>query len=368
VLEAGRPPPAGGVSPTGLRTVTRDGQRYRVLVTPLEGAGLGKLAKLQVVSSLTELERRQSELDTRLAWLGLVALLAGGLGTYLAAVGTLRPLRRLGSTARRIAAEEDLRVRVSETEGPSEVRGMAASFNAMLVRLSASAAVRERALEATRRFAFDAGHELRTPLTTVQATLSALQRHPDIEAEQRETMLEDALEEQRRLVVLLDGLQALARGDASSPEHEEVDLADVVTLAVANVRARYPATTFELDVPDEPSVIRGWEPGLQLLVANLVTNAAHHGRENGTVWVTLSAPPTLMLTVDDDGEGIPEPDRERIFEPFRRLEASTERSGTGLGLALVAQQAREHGATIRVDTSPAGGARVAVSFDARRSL
>ena len=180
VLEAGRPPPAGGVSPTGLRTVTRDGQRYRVLVTPLAGAGLGNLAKLQVVSSLAELERRQAELDTRLAWLGLVALLAGGLGTYLAAVGTLRPLRRLESTARRIAAEEDLSVRVSETEGPSEVRGMAASFNAMLERLSASAALRERALEATRRFAFDAGHELRTPLTTVQATLSALHRHPDI--------------------------------------------------------------------------------------------------------------------------------------------------------------------------------------------
>ena len=164
-------------------------------------------------------------------------------------------------------------------------------------------------------------------------------------------------------MVLLDGLQALARGDATSPDHEEVDLADVVTLAVANVRDRYPATTFELDVPDAPSLIRGWEPGLRLLVANLVINAAHHGRENGTVRVALSAPPTHVLTVDDDGDGIPEADRERIFEPFRRLEAPTERSGTGLGLALVAQQAREHSATIRVDTSPAGGARVVVSFD-----
>jgi len=367
VLEAGRPPPAGGASPTGLRTVTRDGQRYRVLVTPLAGAGLGNLAKLQVVSSLTELERRQAELDSRLAWLGLVALLAGGLGTYLAAVGTLLPLRRLGSTARRIADEEDLSVRVSETAGPAEVRGMAASFNAMLERLSASAALRERALEATRRFAFDAGHELRTPLTTVQATLSALHRHPDIAAEQRATMLEDALEEQRRLVVLLDGLQALARGDATSPDHEEIDLADVVTRAVADVRARYPATTFELDLPDAPSPVRGWEPGLRLLVTNLVVNAAHHGRDNGTVRVALSVSSPLVLTVDDDGGGIPEPDRERIFEPFLRLDAATERSGTGLGLALVAQQAREHHATIDVGTSPAGGARVTVSFDPMRT-
>ena len=222
--------------------------------------------------------------------------------------------------------------------------------------------MRERALEATRRFAFDAGHELRTPLTTVQATLSALHRHPDIAAEQRAAMLEDALEEQRRLVVLLDGLQALARGDATSPDHEEVDLADVVTLAVADARARYPATTFELDVPDAPSVVRGWEPGLRLLVSNLVANAAHHGREDGTVWVALAGRAAPVLTVDDDGEGIPEADRERIFEPFRRLEAAAERSGTGLGLALVAQQVREHGATIRSDTSPAGGARLVVTF------
>ena len=84
----------------------------------------------------------------------------------------------------------------------------------MLARLGRSAADRERALTATRRFAADAGHELRTPLTTVQATLSALRRHPDLDAERRGVMLDDALAEQRRLVALLDGLQALARGDA----------------------------------------------------------------------------------------------------------------------------------------------------------
>ena len=363
VLDAGRPIPAGDAPPpTGLRTVTSEGQRHRVLVTPLAGAGLGDLARLEVVSSLAEVERRQSELDTRLVWFGLAALLAAALGTYVAAVRVLRPLRRLRRAAGRIAAEEDLSVRVSETDGPAEVRGLAASFNAMLARLNASAEQRARALEATRRFAFDAGHELRTPLTTVQATLSALHRHPDASAEQRSTMLEDALEEQRRLVALLDGLQALARGEATDREHEDVDLADVVTRAVAETRARYPATTFELVVPDAPAVLRGWEPGLRLLVANLVANAAHHGREHGTVRVALTAGPAPVLTVDDDGEGIPEGDRERIFEPFRRLDAAAGRPGTGLGLALVAQQVREHAASVHVETSPAGGARVVVGF------
>jgi two-component system, OmpR family, sensor histidine kinase PrrB len=359
VLDAGRPQLAGGVPPTGLRTVTSRGERYRVLVTPLTDAGLGDLAKLEVVSSLADVERRQAELDSRLLRLGIAALLVAALGTFLAAVRTLGPLRRLRSAAGRIAAEDDLDVRVSETDGPTEVRSLAASFNEMLARLSVSAAQRERALEATRRFAFDAGHELRTPLTTVQATLSALHRHPDVAPEQRDAMLEDALEEQHRLVELLDGLQALARGEATSHEHEDVDLADVVTRVVADTEARYPGTTFALDLPDGPVLVRGWEPGLRLLVANLVTNAAHHG--GGKVWVSLAG---RELTVDDDGDGIPRRDRKRIFEPFRRLEAAADRPGSGLGLALVAQQAREHSATVRVDASPAGGARVTVAFGA----
>jgi two-component system sensor histidine kinase PrrB len=364
VLEAGRPALVGAPPSTGLRTVTSRGQRYRVLVTPLTDAGLGDLAKLEVVSSLEEVERRQAELDSRLTSLGIVALLAAGLGAYLAAVRTLGPLRRLRRAAGRIAAQDDLDVRVSETDGPTEVRSLAASFNAMLSRLSASAAQRERALEATRRFAFNAGHELRTPLTTVQATLSALHRHPDASPEQRAAMLEDALEEQRRLVELLDGLQALARGEATSHEHEDVDLADLVTRTVADTRIRYPATAFTLDLPDAAVVLRGWEPGLRLLIANLVTNAAHHGRPGGNVWVTLRDRPAPVLTVDDDGDGIPEGDRDRIFEPFQRLEAAADRAGSGLGLALVAQQAREHATTVRVDESPAGGTRVVVAFGA----
>jgi signal transduction histidine kinase len=82
------------------------------------------------------------------------------------------------------------------------------------------------------------------------------------------------------------------------------------------------------------------------------------------VWVTLAGRPARVLTVDGDGVGIPEGDRDRIFEPFRRLDAAAHPSGTGLGLALVAQQAREHAATLRVDASPAGGARMVVAFGA----
>jgi two-component system sensor histidine kinase PrrB len=359
VLEGGTALLAGTPPPLGLRTIQRDGEPIRVLVSPLKGAGLGNLAKLEVASSLADVERRQSELDTRLLRLGVAALLATALATWLAAAGVLRPLRRLRLAAHRIAGERDLAVRVPETDGPAEVRGMAASFNAMLERLDLSAQARERALEATRRFAFDAGHELRTPLTTVQATLSSLHRHPDVPAEQRTAMLADALSEQRRLVTLLDGLQALARGEAAAPDHEPVDLADVLGVVLADVRTRHPTVDIELAAPDDAVCVPGWEPGLRMLLGNLVGNAAHHGGRH--VRVTLAASPA-RITVDDDGPGIPEADRGRIFEPFQRLDEAAGRPGSGLGLALVAQQARDHHATLLVEDSPLGGARVRVTF------
>ena len=103
-----------------------------------------------------------------------------------------------------------------------------------------------------------------------------------------------------------------------------------------------------------------------MLVENLIENAARHGRPDGRVRVSLAAGDDgagPRLVVDDDGPGIPEPDRDRIFEPFARLDGA-DRPGSGLGLALVAQQARHHGAGVEVGDSPLGGTRFAVAFPA----
>ena len=114
--------------------------------------------------------------------------------------------------------------------------------------------------------------------------------------------------------------------------------------------------------------MRGWEPGLRLLADNLVENAVRHGRAGGEIRVTLDPARAgedggALLTVDDDGPGIPDADRARIFAPFARLE-STNGEGSGLGLALVEQQVRHHGARIDVGESPLGGARFSVRFAA----
>jgi two-component system, OmpR family, sensor histidine kinase PrrB len=365
LLDTGAPPPARPRLRRGLQTFESAGRRYRAFVTPLRDPALGSLARLEVVSALAPLEHRQSRLEHRLLALGLIALLAAGAGVWLAADLVLRPLRRLRTVASSVAEDEDLDRRVPPG-GPTELRSLAASFNAMLARLGRSAADRRRALAATRRFTADAGHELRTPLTSVQATLSTLQRHLDLPADRRAEMLGDALAEQRRLVELLDGLQALARGDAGPLELTEVDLAEVVDAAATAVADRHPGLRLSAELPDTPVAIEGWEPGLRLLADNLVENAARHGRPDGQVRVRLDAARPgqdggVLLTVEDDGPGIPEADRERIFSPFARLDA-TNGEGSGLGLALVEQQVRHHGARIDVGESPLGGARFSVRF------
>jgi signal transduction histidine kinase len=359
LLETGEAPPSRPKLGDGFRTFTARGQRFRAYTVSLEDSDLGGLARLEVTSSLAVLERRVARLERRVLLLSAIALLISGAGAWFAAELVLRPLRRLRAATTAIGDTDDLTVRVDDQHGPGETRALARSFNGMLARLGRSAADRERALEATRRFAADAGHELRTPLTAVQATLSALSRHPDVPVDRRQAMLGDALDEQARLVTLLDGLQALARGDAI-PESTDVDLAEVADIVLQGAVARLPDTAFDAALPDEPVMVRGWEPGLRSLVENLTVNAARHG--GGRVAVTLTPGPDPVLTVEDDGPGVAEEDRTRIFEPFERLDPART-PGSGLGLALVAQQVRHHRARITVDRSERlGGARFRVAF------
>ncbi|HWI71900.1 MAG TPA: HAMP domain-containing sensor histidine kinase [Baekduia sp.] len=360
LVDAGAAPPQHAALPRGLSTFTSGGRRYRAYVTTLSDPDLGGRARLEVVSSLGGLEHRISELERRVALIGLGGLVLVGVLVWLIASVVLRPLRRLRAVTATIADDEDLGRRVPDDRGPAELRSVARSFNAMLARIGRSAADRERALAATRRFAADAGHELRTPLTSVQATLSALRRHPELDAGRRDALLDDALAEQRRLVDLLDGLQALARGDAGV-EHVAVDLTELVDEVVTAAAARAPDVALTAELPDAPVVVEGWEAGLRVVVENLVTNAVRHGGR--TVHVALTAAPAATLTVDDDGPGIPDADRERIFTPFARLDGAGS-PGSGLGLALVAQQAGHHGATVEVARAPEplGGARFTVRF------
>jgi two-component system sensor histidine kinase PrrB len=233
----------------------------------------------------------------------------------------------------------------------------------MLGRLQASTVAMDRALQSTRRFAADAGHELRTPLTGLRANLDALERNPDLPLEERLALVRETTAEQERIVHLLEGLQALARGDAAdSLPREDVELADLVDAAVFGARRRHPRVQMELEESIADAAVHGWDGGLRLLVDNLLDNAALHGAR--TVLVGLREDgDALVLTVADDGPGIPAEERERVLEPFARGSRATGR-GTGLGLAIVAQQAALHGGTLTLGDAELGGLAVEVRLPA----
>jgi len=365
LYQIGTVPPGGLPArlPQGLSTIEIDGDSYRSLSEKLSDPDLSSLARLELVTSLEPLEQRERRRRTRIIVVFAVTLLLAGIGTLLAASFVLRPLERLRRSAHQIARSGDLTHRVPETDGQAETKALGRSFNAMLARLQESAQARERALAATRRFTADAGHELRTPMTSLAATLTLLGR-ADLPEDQRAQLASDAQREQARLVALLDGLSALARGDAGPSGKELVDVADVADEVIATLAPGYQHARIEALLPDGAVQVNGWEPGLRMMIDNLVRNAVLHGGENPVVRVTVERGEQTRIVVEDDGPGVAEADRERILQPFERAGDGSV-PGSGLGLALVAQQVELHHGSIEIDDSPdLGGARFTITLAA----
>ena len=359
------PPPAGD----GFSTVRIGDEEWRSLTTSLPRFSR---VRVQLLSSLDEVEHRVANTRRLVLWLGLAALALTALAAWGFTTLAVRPLARLREGAARVSGAEDLTTTLPDDDGPDEVRALAGTLNEMLARLRSSTGAMERALEATRRFAADAGHELRTPLTGMRANLDALERNPDLPPEERATLVREVVAEQERIVHLLDGLQALARGEAAERlPREDVELGDLVDAAMYAARRRHPDVEYELTEaaagagPEAaPGAVNGWEGGLRLLVDNLLDNAALHGRPGGRVEVGLERENgALVVRVEDDGPGIPAAERDAVLEPFRRGTEATA-SGTGLGLAIVAQQVALHGGDLELGDSPRGGLAVRVRLPA----
>jgi two-component system sensor histidine kinase PrrB len=342
----------------GLTTLDIAGTPWRSLtLTGNDGA-----LRVQLLQSLASVQERVSSTRSTVFWLDLAALALTGLAAWLFTTLALRPLGRLQAGAARVTGARDLATPLPD-EGPEEVRSLAAALNAMLGRLQASTATMDRALQSTRRFAADAGHELRTPLTGLRANLDALERNPDLPADQRQALVRDTIAEQERILHLLEGLQALTRGDAADRlPREEVELDEVLDAAVYGARRRHPSVSYDLEVRAEGAALEGWGEGLRLLADNLLDNAALHGGAH--VRVTLArGPGQLLLRVEDDGPGIPSAERSRLLEPFARGAGATA-PGTGLGLAIVAQQVALHGGELELGDSALGGLAVEVRLPA----
>lgn len=288
--------------------------------------------------------------DARRAMLlGLLPVLAVvSVVTWFVTRRALRPVEAI----RRELAEimhGDLSRRVPEPPARDEIALLAATTNDTLAALEQSA-------DRQRRFIADAAHELRSPIASLRAQLEVAQAHPEL------LELDGLVGDTVRLEHLATDLLLLARLDAGErPRPGRVDMTALIADELS--RRTGDRVPVEAVLPDEPVVLTGSSTQLARVLGNLVDNAQRHTAT--LVRVALEyADGAAMLVVADDGAGVPEADRERIFQRFVRLDEARSRDegGAGLGLAIVRDVVERHGGSIRVENGVPGGARFAVTI------
>lgn len=282
-----------------------------------------------------------------------VLVLLVGIITWLVVGRALAPVDRIRSEVDHITADR-LDRRLPVPHSGDEIAALATTMNAMLARLDAAS-------QAQRRFISDASHELRSPLATIRQHAELSQAHP--EATSVQDLASVVHEEGLRLQGLVDALLLLARLDeGDSGTRGPVDLDDCALTEVARLRsAGLPVDGSKIG----PARLQGDARLLGQLVRNLADNAARHARGRVAIGV-FERDGRAVLTVEDDGDGVPPQERERIFERFVRLDEARSRDagGSGLGLAIVRGIAEAADGDVRVDDSPSGGARFTASFPA----
>ncbi|WP_132428321.1 sensor histidine kinase [Pseudonocardia endophytica] len=283
-----------------------------------------------------------------------ILVLVTGFFTYLFSSRALRPVEAI---RRRVAGltDRDLSTRVPEPVTQDEVGKLARTMNGMLSRLQESQATQ-------RRFVADASHELRSPLATVSTGLELLGAGMPEDSADMATV-QTLRGETTRLTSLVENLLFLARADERglTPRREEVDLDEIAEAE----RVRPSADDrVAVTVSTEPVRVTGDRGQLVRVLRNLVDNARRHAGH--AVLVTVHGDgETAVVDVEDDGPGVPEADRARVFERFVRLDEARARGdgGSGLGLAIVSELVAAHGGSVAVDESTTlGGARFRVSM------
>ena len=338
--------------PPGSATVEVNGVDYRVRTVSVDQSG-GILVSIGIREDSILLNRARIPLYVLIGSLSL--LVAAGLGWILAGPA-VRPLRRLTEQTRRLGKGDE---RMEPVHGAREAEDLSEAMDQMLRRLADAQAATTNSLQAAQDFAANAAHELRTPLTAMRADLDTLRIH-DLPADERAEVVADLSRAQRRVEAIITALGQLASGQlVRAEDREAIDVAEMLDrVAQENLR---PNGDVEITVAaDDAGTVWGWPAGLRLAVDNLVRNAITHGSATRIVLTARREEPHLVITVDDNGRGLPAEEHDVVLGRFARGSTAAA-SGSGLGLALVAQQAALHGGRIQLSDGPLGGLRATLT-------
>ena len=279
-----------------------------------------------------------------------VLALLGGVATYFISGHALRPLREFSDKIEKVQAQNLADSRIEENQ-VKELNQLSVSYNRMLERLS-------DAFEIQRQFTANAAHELRTPLAQMQVQLDLYHSngHPDNDADTVQmikmvTEQNDRLNKMVKTLLDMSELQTVGRDD-------EIVLDALVDEVLEDLEPLAEGKNIRLIGKCKDITMVGSDILIYRLVYNLVENAIKYNHSGGQVTVTADRREKhVYLSVKDTGTGIPEELKERVFEPFFRVDKSRSRElgGVGLGLALVREIVRVHDGSITVKSNPSGG-------------
>ena len=342
--------------PPGTETVEVNGVEYRVRTITVEQEG-DVVMSIGIRADSILLSRSRIPLY---AAAGLLTVLIAGLLGWMLAGPAIRPLRRLTEHTNQLRRGSE---QMPTVRGVREAEDLSEAMSGMLSRLAAAQKATTNSLQAARDFAANAAHELRTPLTAMRADLDTLRIH-DLPAEERAEVVLDLSRAQRRVEAIITALGQLASGQLAQAEDRDlIDVTDMLDrVARENMRL---GDTVEIvvEAADDLGTIWGWPGGLRLAVDNLVRNAITHGQATRIVLEAYRSEGTIIIVVDDNGRGLPVEEHQAVLGRFSRGSTAAP-GGSGLGLALVAQQAALHGGGIELSDGPLGGLRATLTVSA----
>lgn len=276
-----------------------------------------------------------------------------------------RPITALTRTIQKMG-KGDLSARVKvRTSG--EMRNLAESYNAMAEKI-------EHFDQSRSQFVSNASHELKTPLTTMKILLENLIYQPDMPAELREEFMQDMNHEIDRLTSVVTDLLTLTQSDSHQTPLRltQVDLSALAEDTVHLLRPAAEKRDQTLTTDIAPGVVIACDQGkVGQIIHNLIDNALKYTPDGGDIHLTLSAERShALLTVTDNGVGIPEEDQKHIFERFYRVDKARSRAtgGTGLGLSIVHEMVTMHGGEITVESQPGQGSTFMVRLPVKQEV
>ena len=342
-------------------TIKAKGPDFRAIAVVLPTTG----DTVVVAQSLQAVERTKHQLLVLFLFVGLIALLMIAIAArYVIQIG-MRPLENVEKTAEQIASG-DLSARLPDAKPNTEVGRLVSSLNTMLARIEESFAARTESEGRLRRFVADASHELRTPLTAIRG-FAELHRQGAVTGESDTKELVARIErESVRMSSLVEDLLVLARMDQGPKmEIKPVNLSEVVTDAVESARAAGPGHPIKLTAGNEIYAL-GDANRIHQVVANLLANARVHTPVGTQITVeVIHLDKEVQVVVADNGPGLSEANREKIFERFYRVDPSRQRTGTegsGLGLSIVDAVMRSHSGHVSVDSKLGEGSTFTLHF------